>query len=138
MTVEHGSGSADRKSKAHGRSKPTAELAKVGESYRDGAALAAGRMSAMLGAYEVMAVGLQELQKTYLEAVRRSVEMASSTPRELMGCKSFSDVAEVQRELVCRGLDEWFDNSAKLLAVSSRIAEDAMSRIEERAHREAA
>ena len=140
MTVEHGSGRTDREPKTHSRSRPqaTEEVAKVGDAYREGAALATSRMSAMLSAYEAMASGLQEIQKTYLEALRRSVEMASAGPRELMGCKNFSDVAEVQRELVCRGLDEWFDSSAKLLAVTSRIAEDAMRPVEEHAHRDAA
>jgi hypothetical protein len=115
-----------------------AEIVKAGDVYRDSTEFAAERMKALLSAYSVVAGGLQEIQKTYAEALRRSMEMAASGPRELMQCKSLEDVAVLQREMLCRGLDEWFDSSAKLLGVSSRIAEDAMRPGEEKAHREAA
>ena len=106
--------------------------------YRESTEFAAERMRVMLSAYSVIAGGLQEMQKTYVEALQRSMEMAASGPREMMQCKSLSDLASLQRDLLRRGLDEWFESGSKLIGVSSRIAEDAMRPVEEHHHQAAA
>jgi hypothetical protein len=111
---------------------------RAADVYRDSTEFAAERMRVMLSAYSAIAGGLQEIQKTYVEALQRSMEMAANGPREMMQCKSFSDLASLQRDFLRRGLDEWFESGSKMIGVSSRIAEDAMRPAEDRTHQAAA
>ncbi len=111
---------------------------RAADVYRESTEFAAERMRAMLSTYSAIAGGLQEIQKTYVEALQRSMEMAANGPREMMQCKSFSELASLQRDLLRRGIDEWFESGSKLIGVSSRIAEDAMRPVEERMHHQAA
>lgn len=123
---------------AHQSRKASDEMTHAADVYRESTEFAAERMKALLSAYSVLSGGFQEIQKTYVEVLQRSMEIAANGPRELMQCKSVSDLASVQRDLFRRGLDGWFESSSKLIGVSSRIAEDAMRPAEERASRAAA
>ena len=113
-------------------------MAKASDFYRESTEYAADRMSALLSAYAVLATGAQEIQRTYLEVLQRSFEMATTGPREIMRCSSLSEVAELQQGMLRKGIDEWLDSSSKLLKTSGRIAEDVVRPIEERVRQEAA
>jgi len=150
MASENASSSTESETRTHaGRAQPAQGpvpagrleakgARKTGDAYRDSSEFATERMNALLSAYAVLASGAQEIQRTYLEVLQRSMEMAAAGQHDLMQCKSLSDVAEVQRDLMRKNLDEWLEGGSKLLHVSSRIVEDAVRPIEDKIRREAA
>ena len=113
-------------------------MAKATDFYRQNAEFAANRMNALLSAYSVLAQGAQEIQKTYIEVLQHSFEMATTSPRELMRCTNLSEMADLQQDLLRRGIDEWLEGGSKLLQVSGRVAEEAIRPIQERVRQEAA
>jgi hypothetical protein len=113
-------------------------VARASDVYRDSTEFAADRMNAVLSSYAVLAGGMQEVQRTYMDMLQRSIETAAQGPREFLRCTNLSEVAELQHELLKKGLDEWLDGGTKLLRVSSRIAENAVRPIEQRVHGHAA
>jgi hypothetical protein len=105
---------------------------KAGNAYRESSEFATDRINALLSAYAVLANGAQEIQRTYLEVLQHSMEVATAGQREFLHCKNLSDVAELQRDLLRKNIDEWLEGGSKLLRVSGRIAEDAVRPIEDR------
>jgi hypothetical protein len=91
--------------------------------------------SAFASSYGVFADGIQELQHGYWRIVQQSVDVATSTPVEMMRCRSFTELSKLQRETVQRYLDGLVDVNRTLLDVSARVVERASSPLHEHARR---
>jgi hypothetical protein len=108
------------------------DIAAAGDLLRDTSDFAADRMNALFSSYAVLANGAQQLQHTMLAAWQQSWETAASSPGEFLQCRSLTDVATLQRDLLRRGIDGWLDANTRLLKLSGSIAERAVEPIADR------
>jgi phasin family protein len=85
----------------------------------------AERVQAMVSSALVMGRGIQKLQRAWLEMLDRSMQSAAQRPRDLLRCKTLTEVAEVQRELYADTVNNVFESSGRLLDLASRAAQEA-------------
>jgi hypothetical protein len=110
-------------------------VAQASEIYRDATGATTEDMTALLSSYSVMAKGLQDIQRAWIDALQRSLRTGAKAPQSMLGCTSFSDVAATHRELIRESMDAWLEGNARMLRLAGKIAEDAARPIEMRARR---
>ncbi len=110
----------------------TKDMSEATGTLRDTSGYAADRMNALLSSYAVLANGAQEFQQKMFEIWQNSWDMAANTPGELLQCRSLTDFAELQRDMLRKGIDSWLDVNSKFLRLSGNLAERAVEPIEER------
>lgn len=110
-------------------------VAQAGEIYRDATGTHSEDVSALLSSASVMARGMQELQRTWMEAVQKSLQTAAKAPQTMLRCTTFSQMAETHRDLLRESMDTWLEGNARMLRLGGKIAEDAARPIESRARR---
>jgi hypothetical protein len=110
-------------------------VAQAGEMYRDATGAASEDVSALLSSCSVMAKGMQEIQRTWLEALQKSWQTGAKAPQTMLSCSTFSQVAESHRTLLRESMDAWLEGNARVLRLAGKIAEDAARPIESRARR---
>src|SRR5262249_18757198 len=108
-------------------------VAQAGEIYRDATGAATPDGSPLLSAASVVAKGMQEMQRTWIEAVQQSLQTSARAPQTMLRCKTFSEIAETHRDLLRESMDAWMQGNARLLRLAGKIAEDAARPIEGRA-----
>jgi methyl-accepting chemotaxis protein len=92
-------------------------------------------MQALAGSTRISAEGARQVQQTWLALLNNTVRRSTETSQQLLRCSSPLQVAEVQRRFVDESLHEWFDRSAEMLRLSTRLLEAAAKPIEESARR---
>jgi hypothetical protein len=110
-------------------------VAQAGEIYRDATGATSEDVNALLSSYSVVAKGLQEMQRAWMEAVQKSLQTGAKAPQTMLRCTTFSQIAETHRELMRESMDAWLEGNAKLFRMAGKIAEDAARPIENRARR---
>jgi hypothetical protein len=86
---------------------------------------------AFANSYSVFADGIQELQHGYWRIVQQSVDIAATTPAEVMRCRNLTELSELQREIFNKYLDRVVDANRTLMDVSARVAGNAMKPLQE-------
>jgi hypothetical protein len=110
-------------------------VAQAGEILRDATGAHTEDMTALLSSYSVVAKGMQEMQRTWFDAMQKSVQATAKAPETMMRCTTLSDLARTQRDLMRQGMEVLLDGNARLLRLAGKIAEDAARPIEDRARR---
>jgi hypothetical protein len=110
-------------------------VAQAGEILRDATGAHTEDMTALLSSYSVVAKGMQEMQRTWFDAVQKSVQATAKAPETMMRCTTLSDLARTHSDLMRQGMEVLLDGNARLLRLAGKIAEDAARPIEDRARR---
>jgi phasin family protein len=110
-----------------------AALSRAGEIYRSAIAATAEDMTALLSSYSVVVRGMQDVQRTWLETVQRSVQSSVRAPQTMIGASDPCEVAQRQHDLMRESMDALLEGNGRLLHQVGKLVEDAARSIEERA-----
>jgi hypothetical protein len=110
-------------------------VAEASEIYRDATGAHTEDMSALLSSYSVVAKGMQDIQRAWLDSVQKSVQTGAKAPQDMMRATTLSELARIQRDLMRQGMEVLLEGNAKMLRLAGKIAEDAARPIEDRARR---
>lgn len=110
-------------------------VAQASEIYRDATGAHTEDMSALMSSYSVVAKGMQDMQRAWLDSVQKSVQTGAKAPQDMMRATTLSELARIQRDLMRQGMEVLLEGNAKLLRLAGKIAEDAARPIEDRARR---
>jgi hypothetical protein len=110
-------------------------VAQAGEIYRDATGTTTEDVTALLSSYSVVAKGLQELQRAWIDTFQKSLQTNAKAPQNMLRCTSFSEIAQAHRDLMRENMDALLAGNAQLLRIAGKIAEDAARPIESRARR---
>ncbi len=110
-------------------------VAQAGEIYRDATGATSEDVNALLSSYSVVAKGLQEMQRAWIDTVQKSLQTGAKAPQTMLRCTTFSQIAETHRDLMRESMEAWLDGNARLFRLAGKIAEDAARPIESRARR---
>ncbi len=110
-------------------------VAQAGEIYRDATGATTEDVTALLSSCSVVAKGMQEIQRAWIEALQQSLQTTARAPQTMLRCTSFSEIAASHRDLMRESMDTWLQGNARLLRLAGKIAEDAALPIEGRTRR---
>jgi hypothetical protein len=110
-------------------------VAQASEIYRDATGAQTEDMSALLSSYSVVAKGMQEMQRVWLDSIQKSVQTAAKAPQTMLRSTTLSELARTHRDLMREGMEVLLDGNARMLRIAGKIAEDAARPIEDRARR---
>jgi hypothetical protein len=110
-------------------------VSRAGEIYRDATGATTEDMTALLSSYSVMAKGLQEMQRAWIETVQKSLQTSAQAPQSMLRWSTFSDMAQGHRDLLRESMGMLLESNARMLRIAGKIAEDAARPIEDRARR---
>jgi len=130
--LHQGNGHQSGDASATATDNAAATMIKASEIQKESAEFTADRLRTLASAYVSYAHGMQSMQRAFVDLCHRSFELTQRTTRELIRCTSASDVAELQREMLCEGMDEFFEGSAKILKAASKATDDAVRPLEEK------
>ena len=110
-------------------------VAQASEIYRDATGASTEDMTALLSSYSVVAKGMQEIQRCWLDSVQKSVQATAKAPQSMLRCSTLSELARTHRDLMREGMEVLLESNARMLRLAGKIAEDAARPIEDRARR---
>jgi hypothetical protein len=70
--------------------------------------------------------GMQEMQLTALRMFDNAAERGARKPRDLLRCRSMTDVAEMQRDLYRDSVNDMIKANSTLLQIAGRVVQEAM------------
>jgi hypothetical protein len=124
---------ADAISEHSGRTFET--VSRAGEIYREASGATTEDMTALLSSCSVVAKGLQDIQRVWLEAVQKSLQSSVKAPQSMLRWSNFSDIAQSHRDLLRESMQALLEGNARMLRIAGKIAEDAAHEIEDRTRR---
>ncbi|MBV8169603.1 MAG: phasin family protein [Alphaproteobacteria bacterium] len=110
-------------------------VAQASEIYRDATGAHTEDMSALLSSYSVVAKGMQDMQRAWLDSMQKSVQTGAKAPQDMMRATTLSELARIHRDLLRQGMEVLLEGNARMLRLCGKIAEDAARPIEDRARR---
>ena len=110
-------------------------VAQAGAIYRDATGTTTEDVNALLSSASVVAKGMQEIQRAWIDALQQSLQATARAPQTMLRCTTFSEMAATHRDLLRESMDTWLQGNARLLRLAGKIAEDAARPIEGRARR---
>lgn len=102
------------------------------KAYEDVAEYSKDDVDAIMQSGARLAKGMQEMSWEMMNYTQQSLRMGLRAANDMMECRSVEDLVAVQRDFVKETVDVFLSESAKLLQLSSRVANDAVSPINER------
>lgn len=102
------------------------------EIFGETAQLTAEDFQAIATCSTIAAGGMTELRQAWMECLSRGLRAGARASREMMGCRTIDQLADVQRSFLKESLENLLEGSAQLLRISGRISEDARRPIEDR------
>jgi hypothetical protein len=115
--------------------KTQALLGQPTEIYREFAEHSQADLDAVMQTGTRVARGFQELSLEVSQFTQHSLRMGMRLANEMMECRSVEDVMAVQRDFMKESLDNFLNESARLLTLSSRLANDAVAPVTEKISR---
>lgn len=91
-----------------------------------------GDMDAILQSGARLAKGMQDVGWEMMQFSQNSLRMQIKAANELMTCRSVEDMVQVQRDLMRESVDTLLNESARLLEISSNVATEALSPLNQR------
>jgi hypothetical protein len=88
------------------------------------------RLQALLTSYGHLLEGTEEIQHRMWAMVQQSAGTVLTVPREFANCRSFTDVAKKQQDLVQGFLGHWVWASHAMLTASRRVVDRAIRPLE--------
>ncbi len=106
--------------------------ARVMDIFRGASEETSANARALANTYVHLGRGMQGLQKTYVELLERAAKRAATRPMDLLRCKSFEELARVQRDMYVDGLNYSLEATGTLLEAAGAVAQDALKSLQER------
>ncbi|WP_142848762.1 phasin family protein [Telmatospirillum sp. J64-1] len=110
-------------------------LAMANNGYSDMARFSRGDMEALIQSSARLAKGFQEISMEMMQFSQESMRKSLKRANELMECRSVEDMLSLQQDFMKESVDDLLQESAKLLQLSSRMTNDAVQPIQQRAGR---
>jgi hypothetical protein len=107
------------------------------EVYREATSGTTGDVQALTLTYSQLGQGWLRMQHAYLDVVQKSLSHAKRQPRDLLRCKSVTELAEVQRDLYMDGVAFMLESSTALLRLAGEIVQGAAEPLEARGQQHA-
>ncbi len=107
-------------------------VSRAAEIYREVIATTTEDMTVLLSSCSAVASGFQDVQRTWLETMQRSLQSSMNAPRALLGASDLSEVAQRQRDAWRDSFDALLEGNGRMLHVIGKMAEDAARSIEAR------
>jgi len=89
-------------------------------------------MQALVASYTQLGQGLQRMQSTYINMLQGALSHSRRQPRDLLRCKSVTELAEVQRDLYMDGVAFMLDSSTTMFRLAGQVMESAVAPLEAR------
>jgi hypothetical protein len=89
-------------------------------------------MTALMSSYSVVARGMQDMQRTWLETVQRSVQSSAKAPQAMLESSDLCEIAQRQRDLMRESMDALLEGNGRMLHLVGKMAEEAARSIEHR------
>jgi len=115
----------------------TATVSRAGEIYREATGATTADMTALLSSCSVVAKGLQDIQRAWLETMQKSLQPSVKAPQTMLRWSNFSDIAQSHRDLLRESMAALLEGNVRMLRIAGKIAEEAAHEIEDRPHRSA-
>ncbi|MGE5506496.1 MAG: phasin family protein [Actinomycetota bacterium] len=101
-------------------------------AYRDMTDVSRDDVDALMQSGARLAKGMQDMSMEMMQYTQNSLRIGMRAANDLMGCRSVEDVVQISRDLVRESVETLLHESARLLELSSQVATDAVSPINER------
>jgi len=101
---------------------------------RDMTDLSGGDVDIFMQSGARLAKGVQDMSWEWMQYTQNSLRMGLQAANRMMGCRTIEDLVELQRDFLKDSVDTLLQESARLLEMSSHVANDAVSPIAERLH----
>ena len=101
-------------------------------AYDDAAAFNQATMEALLASSVLVAKGVEDIVKAWLELTQRSVENGTAAAKAIAKAKTLREVVAVQSDYACASLDSLVAESGKVSEISVKVADEAMRPIRAR------
>jgi phasin family protein len=88
-----------------------------------------GNVEAYMKSSQILAAGMQEMQKKMAESAQASFEETVSTLKAMTSCKSLKDAFELQAGLARTAMERTIAESGKLTDASFKLTEQALAPI---------
>lgn len=105
----------------------------VTDVYRDAVERTSDDVQALVASFAKLGRGLHQWQHACADLMQQSMERMHRKPQDLLRARSFSELAEVQRDLYTDLVDNMMTTNSALLQLTVRIAQDAVRPLQERA-----
>lgn len=99
---------------------------RVLEIYRGASEQSSSNARALADTYMSIGKGFQSVQRTYIGLMERAAQRAASRPLDLMRCKSFEELARVQRDMYVDTLNYTVEATGILLAAANQATQEAL------------
>lgn len=110
----------------------TQQLAAAATLYSDAVNETTSTLQAVMSSSSATAEGVQEISRTWINWLTRTVEAGTRASQEALRCSDLQQLGELQREFLRQRSEEWLDRNAEILRISSRMADDAVRALEQR------
>lgn len=102
------------------------QSARALEIYRDAGEATASHLQALFASSLSLSRGMQEMQFVALRLFDHATERCARKPRDLLHCKSMTEMADIQRELCIDWVNDAMEARSTLLQIAGRVAQEAM------------
>ncbi|CAA7619869.1 phasin family protein [Magnetospirillum sp. UT-4] len=79
-----------------------------------------------------LAKGMQEVSWEVVKYTQQSMQMGMKAANEIMTCRTVDDLLNVQRNFMRQSVDNFLQESARLLEISSDVASEAVNPLSDR------
>ena len=104
-------------------------MAKAMKTAEEVVAFGQGNIEAYIKSSQILAAGMQEMQKKFAASAQISFEETVSTMKALTSCKSLKDAFELQAGLARTAMERTISESGKLTDASFKLTEQALAPI---------
>lgn len=99
------------------------------KTYEDAVAYNKENVDAFVQANNIMAKGMQDLNKVLFAMAQKNVEETVDLTKKMFGCKSVDDMVKLQSSLLKTNYTKAFDESRKISDMAVKLAEEAAAPI---------
>lgn len=91
-----------------------------------------GDVDAFMQTSSRLARGMQDVSMEVMQMAQQNWQFGMQAAGSFMDCRSVEDMMNVQRDLVRRSVDQFINESARILQISSRVANEAVEPLSHR------
>lgn len=110
----------------------TQSLAAAASLYSQTVNDTAETLNAVMSRSMVTADGAQEISRTWLDWLTRTMEAGTRASQDILRCADIRELTEVQGKFLRERSVDWLDCNAEMLRISTRVASDAVKALGDR------
>jgi hypothetical protein len=112
--------------------------ARVTDLFKEATSETAEDVQALTATYAQLGQGMLRMQHAYFNTVLHAMARARRQPKDLLRCRSVTEVAEVQRDMYMDGVAFMMESSTTLIRLAGEVVQGAARPLEGRAREHAA